>query len=133
MQMRAIPLFAAAIVTLGLTEAGAQPKMQNMDPAVAVGAADYDDLNCAARYTLAAFVIQNLDGTAAAYYAQRASDAGKRYMALHPGESEQSYTARVTTNAQNIQTRLATNAITPEGLVAEIKRCDRDSDTRTVL
>jgi hypothetical protein len=130
--MRAIPLIAASILALGLTEAGAQPKMQNMDSAVSAGAADYDDLNCAARYTLAAFVIQNLDGTAAAYYAQRASDAGKRYMALHPGETEQTYTARVTTNAQNIQTRLATNAITPEGLVAEIKHCDQDSDTRSV-
>jgi hypothetical protein len=130
--MRAIPLFAAAIVTLGLTEAAAQPKMNVMDPAVAVGTADFDDLNCAARYTLAAFVIQNLDVTAAAYYAQRATDSGKRYMALHPGESEQSYTARVTANAQGIQARLATNAITPEGLVAEIKHCDADSDTRAV-
>jgi hypothetical protein len=130
--MRAIPLFAAAIMTLGLTEAGAQPKSQNMDPAVAGSVAAYDDLNCAARYTLAAFVIQKLDVTAAAYYAGRATDAGKRYLALHPGETEQSYTARVTTNAQDIQARLATNAITPEGLVAEIKHCDQDSDTRVV-
>ncbi|HEX5244802.1 MAG TPA: hypothetical protein VFW23_16175 [Tepidisphaeraceae bacterium] len=130
--MRAIPLFAAAIMTLGLTEAGAQPKMNATEPAITANVPAYDDLNCAARYTLAAFVIQTLDGSAAAYYAQRATDAGKRYLALHPGESEQSYNTRVTTNAQDIQARLATNAITPEGLVAEIKHCDQDSDTRTV-
>jgi hypothetical protein len=132
--MRSISLFAASIVVLGLSQAGAQPQMRNMDPAVATtSSASYDDLNCAARYTLAAFVIQGLDATAAAYYSERATDAGKRYLALHPGESEQAYSARVTANAQDIQTRLATNTITPEGLVSEIKQCDQAADTRMVM
>jgi 4-alpha-glucanotransferase len=102
-----------------------------MDPLVTTNAS-YDDLGCAARYTLAAFAIHDLDSTAAAYYAERASAAGKRYLALHPGESEQTYTARVTADAQSLQQRLANNAITPEGLVAEIKRCDQDADSRIV-
>ncbi|MFL5236626.1 MAG: hypothetical protein ACJ8EL_03320 [Rhizomicrobium sp.] len=130
--MRTIPVLAAAIITFGLTGASAQPTMRSMDPAVAMSPAAYDDLTCAARYTLAAFVIHNLDVNAAAYYAARASDAGKRYMAMHPGESEQSYVARVTANAENIQARLANNAMTPEALVSEIKHCDQDSDTRVV-
>ena len=132
--MRSIPLFVASIVALGLSQASAQPQMRNMDPAVATTTnVSYDDLNCAARYTLAAFVIQGLDASAAAYYSARATDAGKRYMALHPAENEQSYSARVTANAQDIQTRLASNSITPEGLVAEIKQCDQAADTRVVM
>jgi hypothetical protein len=129
--MRATLLFAAALVSLGLSQATAQPAMQNMDPLITTKVS-YDDLNCAARYTLAAFAIHELDSTAAAYYADRASAAGQRYMALHPGESQQSYVARVTANAQGLQQRLTTNAITPESLVADIKRCDQDSDTRIV-
>jgi hypothetical protein len=131
--MRAVPVLFSSIVALGLSQASAQPEMRNMDPAVATSAnASYDDLNCAARYTLAAFVIQDLDASAAAYYSERASDAGKRYLALHPSENEQTYSAQVTANAQNIQSRLATNAITPEGLVSEIKQCDQASDSRVV-
>ncbi|HEY1960823.1 MAG TPA: hypothetical protein VGG69_00275 [Rhizomicrobium sp.] len=103
-----------------------------MDPGIATTNASYDDLNCAARYTLAAFVIQQLDTTAAAYYAERASDAGKRYLALHPGETQQTYSSRVVANAQDIQARLASNSISPESLVAEIKHCDQDADTRVV-
>ena len=129
--MRATLLLAAAVVTLGLNQAIAQPTMRSMDPLVTTKVS-YDDLNCAARYTLAAFAIHDLDSTAAAYYADRASAAGQRYLATHPGESQQSYVAQVTANAQGLQQRLTTNAITPESLVADIKRCDQDSDTRIV-
>ncbi|HSC18084.1 MAG TPA: hypothetical protein VLC74_04130 [Rhizomicrobium sp.] len=129
--MRATLLLASAAVILSLNQATAQPTMRSMDPLVTTNVA-YDDLNCAARYTLAAFAIHDLDLTAAAYYAERASAAGQRYMALHPGETQQSYMAQMTANAQNLQQRLTTNAITPESLVAEIKRCDQDADTRIV-
>jgi hypothetical protein len=130
--MRAIPLVSALVVACAVSQATAQPKMRNMDPGVETTNAAFDDLNCAARYTLAAFVIHDLDQTAAAYYAERASAAGKRYLALHPAETEQTYTSRVTANAQTLQQRLSTNAITPEALVAEIKRCDQDSNSRIV-
>src|SRR5581483_5552002 len=106
----------AAVVALGLNQASAQPRLQNIAATMAANASSYDDLGCAARYTLAAFVIHDLDATAAGYYAAQASEAGKRYMAMHPGESEQSYMARVTADAQNLQQRLATNGITPEAL-----------------
>ena len=129
--MRAIPLLVAAVVASGVTQSSAQPKMQSMDPLVTTNVA-YDDLSCAARYTLAAFAIHHLDLTAAAYYAERASAAGKRYLAMHPGETEQTYTARVTADAQSLQQRLANNGITPEGLVSEIKHCDQDADSRIV-
>jgi hypothetical protein len=129
--MRATLLLAAATVTLSLSQATAQPTMRSMDPLITTNVA-YDDLNCAARYTLAAFAIHDLDLTAAAYYAERASAAGQRYMALHPGETQQAYMAQMTANAQNLQQRLTTNAITPESLVAEIKHCDQDADTRIV-
>jgi hypothetical protein len=130
--MRVAPLIAAAAVAFGVTQATAQPKTRSMDPGLVTTNVAYDDLNCAARYTLAAFVIQQLDTTAAAYYAQRASDAGKRYLALHPSETEQTYSNRVVANAQDIQAKLAANSITPEGLVAEIKHCDQDADSRVV-
>lgn len=130
--MRAAPVILASIAALGLSQASAQPQVKNTDIAVRIASTSYDDLNCAARYTLAAFVIQDLDASAAAYYAARASDAGKRYLALHPTESEQTYSAQVTANAQTIQTRLATNAITPESLVSEIKQCDQAADSRVV-
>ena len=117
--MRATLLFAAAVVTLGLNQATAQPAMRGMVPLVTTNIS-FDDLNCAARYTLAAFAIHDLDSMAAAYYAKRASAAGQRYLALHPGESQQSYVARVTANAQGLQQRLTTNAITPESLVADM-------------
>ena len=97
-----------------------------------MASAGYDDLSCAARYALAAFVIQDMDANAAGYYSQRASAAGQRYLATHPGESEASYTSRVTANAQNLQDRLSTNAISPESLVSEIKQCDQAADTRIV-
>ena len=100
--MRAIPLVAAAIVTLGLSQATAQPKMRDMDSALVTTTASYDDLNCAARYTLAAFVIHDLDANAATYYVQQASEAGKRYLALHPGESQQSYSSRVTAERADV-------------------------------
>jgi hypothetical protein len=130
--MRAFSLVSALIVACGVTQATAQPKMRNMDPALETTNTAFDDLNCAARYTLAAFVIHDLDQTAASYYAERASAAGKRYMALHPAETEQSYASRVAANAQSLQQRLSTNAITPEALVADIKHCDQDSDSRIV-
>jgi len=129
--MRASFLLAAAFVTCGLSQATAQPTMRSMDPLVTTNVA-YDDLNCAVRYTLAAFAIHDLDVIAAAYYAERASAAGQRYMATHPGETQQSYVAQVTANAQNLQQRLTTNTLTPESLVAQIKRCDQDADTRIV-
>lgn len=131
--MRAIPLIAAAIVTLGLSQATAQPKMRDMDPALLTTNAGYDDLSCASRYTLAAFVIHDLDANAATYYAQQASEAGKRYLALHPGESEQSYSSRVTAGAQTLQEKLASNSMTPETLVSEIKHCDQGSTSLSVL
>jgi hypothetical protein len=102
-----------------------------MTPLVTTNVA-YDDLSCAARYTLAAFAIHDLDASAASYYAERASAAGKRYLALHPEENQQTYTARVTADAQTLQQRLANNGITPEGLVSEIKHCDQDADSRIV-
>lgn len=129
--MRAIPLFAAALVATSLTQATAQPTMRTMDSGV-LTKIGYDDLSCAARYTLAAFAVHDLDATAAGYYAEQASAAGQRYLALHPGESQQSYVARVAANAQDLQQRLTTNAITPEGLVADIKRCDQDGGSRNV-
>jgi hypothetical protein len=129
--MRTTLFLAAAVVTCGLHQAAAKPTMRGMDTLV-TAKASFDDLTCAARYTLAAFAIHDLDATAADYYAERASAAGHRYLALHPGESEQSYVARVTANAQTLQQRLTTNAITPESLVADIKHCDQDSDTRIV-
>jgi hypothetical protein len=131
--MRVLPLIAVATLAFGITQVTAQPKMRSMDPGIATTNVAYDDLNCAARYTLAAFVIQQLDTSAAAYYAGRASDAGKRYLALHPGETEQTYSNRVVANAQDIQAKLASNSITPESLVAEIKRCDQDADSRVVM
>ena len=130
--MRATPIIAAAFVALGLIPAAAQTATSTPGNSVILASAGYDDLSCAARYELAAFVIQDMDANAAGYYMQRASAAGKRYLATHPGESEQSYTSRVTANAQNLQTRLSTNAITPEGLVSEIKQCDQAADTRVV-
>ena len=130
--MRVAPLIAAVAVACGVTQATAQPKMRSMDPGIVTTNVAYDDLNCAARYTLAAFVIQQLDTTAAAYYAQRAADAGQRYLALHPGETQQTYSNRVVASAQDIQAKLANNAITPESLVAEIKHCDQDADSRVV-
>jgi hypothetical protein len=107
--------------------------MQSMDPAIQTTNAGYDDLSCAARYTLAAFVIHGIDSNAAEYYASRAAAAGQRYMEMHPGESEQSYASRVAAGAQDIQQRLSTKALTPEALVEEIKHCDKDSDSLTVL
>jgi hypothetical protein len=130
--MRAVPLLSALIVACAVGQATAQPKMRNMDAGLATTNTAFDDLNCAARYTLAAFVIHDLDQTAAAYYAERATAAGKRYLALHPAETEQTYASRVAANAQGLQQRLSTNAITPEALVADIKRCDQDSDSRIV-
>ena len=128
------PFIALAIlVTSALSQASAQPKPQAMDPAVLSATGDYDDLNCAARYTLAALVIKGMDRTASAYYTERATAAGKRYMELHPGESAQSFTSRVTTNAQALQDRLANNSLTPEALVADIKHCDATADTLNVL
>jgi len=88
--MRAIPFALALAVCPILNQASAQPKMQNMDPALQTTMAGYDDLSCAARYTLAAFVIHGIDTNAAEYYAQRAAAAGQRYMEMHPAESEQS-------------------------------------------
>jgi len=128
------PFIAAAIlVASALGQASAQPKPQAMDPAVLSATGDFDDLNCAARYTLAAFVIKGMDSTAAAYYTERASAAGKRYMDLHPGESEASFATRVTTDAQALQDKLANNSLTPEALVADIKHCDATADSLNVL
>ena len=78
-------------------------------------------------------MIHSIDSNAAEYYAQRAAAAGHRYMETHPGESEQSYASRVAAGAQDIQQRLSTKALTPEALVDEIKHCDKDSDSLTVL
>jgi hypothetical protein len=126
--MRAIPIIAA--LAIGVAAAYAQPRVPSVTPATASQAGD--DLSCAARYTLAAFVIRNLDGNASDYYAARASAAGKRYLALHPGESEESYASRVATNAQVLQDRLSSKALTPEALVEEIKTCDQNADSLIV-
>ena len=131
--MRTLTIAAALLVTSALSQASAQPKPQAMDPAVLSATGDYDDLNCAARYTLAAVVIKGMDRTAAAYYSERASAAGKRYMDLHPGESEEAYTSRVTTDAQALQDKLANNSLSPEALVADIKHCDANADSLNVL
>ena len=127
--MRAAALIVSGLVLAGSGEASAQTDMSRAGLQHVVA---YDDLTCAARYTLAAFAIQGLDASASAYFAGRAADAGKRYLALHPAESEQSYRARVTADAQNLQLRLTNNGLTPEGLVAEIRSCDEASDTRSV-
>jgi hypothetical protein len=131
--MRSVAFLATAVVACGVSQASAQPKLHTIAATMAENAASYDDLGCAARYTLAAFVIRDLDSSAAAYYAQQAADAGKRYLAMHPGESEQSYSSRVVATAQNLQGRLATNAITPEALVSDIKNCDRNSSSLSVI
>jgi hypothetical protein len=131
--MRSVAFLAAAVVACGVSQASAQPKLRTIAATMAQNAASYDDLGCAARYTLAAFVIRDLDANAAGYYAQQAVDAGKRYLAMHPGESEQSYSSRVVAGAQNLQARLATNGITPETLVAEIKSCDQNAGSLTAI
>ena len=104
-----------------------------MDPALIVTNASYDDLTCAARYTLAAVVIRSLDTTAAAYYSERAEQAGKRYLEMHPGESLASYTTRVQQGAQVLQDKLTANSLTPEMLVADIKHCDSNSESLIVM
>jgi len=131
--MRTVAFLAAAVVVCGASQASAQPKLHTVAATMAQNAASYDDLGCAARYTLAAFVIRDLDSTAAAYYAQQAVDAGKRYLAMHPGENEQSYSSRVVATAQGLQARLATNGITPETLVSEIKSCDQNSGSLSAI
>ena len=131
--MRTVALLAAAVVAVGVNQASAQPKLHTVADTIAQNAASYDDLGCAARYTLAAFVIKDMDSTAAAYYAQQAADAGKRYLAMHPGESEQSYSTRVVAGAQSLQARLATNGITPEALVSEIKSCDQNASSLSAI
>jgi len=132
-QMRTLSLMTAAVLALGLNQASAQPKLQNIAATMAANAGSYDDLGCAARYTLAAFVIHDLDATAAAYYAQQASEAEKRYLAMHPGETQQSYSSRVTAGAQSLQQRLTNNGITPEALVAEIKSCDQNASSLSAI
>ena len=92
-----------------------------------------DDLICAARYTLAAFAVQNLDTDAAAYYAVRANAAGKRYLQTHPGETERSYEGRVTERARSLQEQLATKTLSAESLVQEIVRCDEKANSLLVL
>jgi hypothetical protein len=131
--MRTVGFLAAAVVAVGVNQASAQPKLHTIAAVMAEKAASYDDLGCAARYTLAAFVIRDLDANAAGYYAQQAVDAGKRYLAMHPGENEQSYSSRVVASAQGLQARLATNGITPETLVSEIKSCDQNSGSLSVI
>ncbi len=131
--MRAILGVIALLGSTVLSQAVAQPRPESMDPGIAMTNATFDDLSCAARYTLAAFVIHDLDANAAEYYAQRAAAAGKRYLDMHPGESEQSYTNRVTVSAQTIQQQLSTRSLTPEALVEQIKRCDKDAESLTVL
>jgi len=126
--MRAAPILIA--LTIGIAAASAQPRPPALTPATNTAA--FDDLSCAARYTLAAFVIRNLDGNASDYYAARASAAGKRYLAMHPGESQDSYASRVATNTELLQERLSSKALTPEALVGEIKSCDQNADSLTV-
>lgn len=126
--MRAIPVIVALAV--GVAAAYAQPRVPNATPATASRVSD--DLGCAARYTFAAFVIRNLDGNASDYYAARASAAGKRYLALHPGESEQSYATRLAQNAEVLQAELSSKSLTPEALVDEIKSCEQNVDTLIV-
>jgi hypothetical protein len=131
--MRSVAFLTAAVLAIGINQPSAQPKLHTIAANMAENAASYDDLGCAARYALAAFVIRDLDSSAAGYYAQQAADAGKRYLAMHPGENEQSYSSRVVASAQNLQQRLATNAITPESLVSDIKSCDRNSGSLSVI
>jgi biotin-(acetyl-CoA carboxylase) ligase len=131
--MRSVAFLTAAVLAIGINQASAQPRLHTIAASMAAHAASYDDLGCAARYTLAAFVIRDLDSSAAGYYAQQAADAGKRYLAMHPGESEQAYSSRVVATEQNLQQRLATNAITPESLVTDIKSCDRNSGSLSVI
>jgi len=122
---------AAVLFCIPLTASG-QPRVQNMDRAVQT-ISTYDDLSCAARYTLAAVVIRGLDSRIAEYYASRAEAAGSRYLQTHPGESSLSYVSRVRNGAQNLQDKLAANTLSPKTLVAEIKLCDRDADSKAVL
>ncbi|HEY4112578.1 MAG TPA: hypothetical protein VGM17_00825 [Rhizomicrobium sp.] len=131
--MRLAPIVTALLLSSVVSGASAQPTAKSLDPALIVTNTSYDDLNCAARYTLAAVVIRGLDSTAATYYSERAEEAGKRYLQMHPGESIQSYANRVQQGAQALQERLDNNALTPEGLVADIKHCDSNSDSLIVM
>lgn len=131
--MRIVPLAATCLLGCALSQASAQPKPEALDRALITTNVAYDDLSCAARYTLAAFVVQSMDTTAAAYYSERADAAGQRYLQMHPGETEQAYTSRVKTTAEDLQERLTKNSLTPETLVSDIKQCDANSDTLIVL
>jgi len=129
--MRIVPV-AALILLSSTLAASAQPRPQAMDPAIET-ISTYDDLSCAARYTLAAVVIRQLDARTSEYYVARAAAAGDRYLQTHPSESQQSYATRVATGAKSLQERIATNVLSPQALVAEIKLCDRDADSRVVM
>ena len=128
--MRMFPVAAALLISSTLV-ASAQPTPKSLDPAVET-TSSYDDLSCAARYTLAAVVIHNLDAGAAEYYVTRAAEAGDRYLQTHPGETKESYANRVADGAQSLQARISANQLSPQALVAEIKHCDRDSGSRVV-
>jgi hypothetical protein len=131
--MRLAPIVAALILSSVVSGASAQPTAKSMDPALIVTNASYDDLGCAARYTLAAVVIRGLDSGAATYYSERAEQAGKRYLEMHPAETPASYSGRVQQGAQALQDKLNANALTPEGLVADIKHCDSNSESLIVM
>lgn len=131
--MRLAPSVAALVLSSVVSGASAQPAPKSLDPALIVTNASYDDLSCAARYTLAAVVIRGVDATAATYYSERAEQAGKRYLEMHPGQTMQSYSGLVQQNAQALQDRLNNNALTPEGLVADIKHCDSNSESLIVM
>lgn len=131
--MRLAPIIAALVLSSVVSGASAQPTPKSLDPALIVTNASYDDLNCAARYTLAAVVIRGLDLTAASYYSERAEQAGKRYLQMHPAESIQSYATRVQQGSQVLQDKLNNSALTPEALVAEIKHCDSNSESLIVM
>jgi hypothetical protein len=131
--MRLAPIVAALVLSSVVSGASAQPTARSLDPALIVTNASYDDLSCAARYTLAAVVIRGLDSGAATYYSARAEQAEKRYLQMHPSETIQSYATRVQQSAQTLQDRLNANALTPEGLVADIKHCDSNSESLIVM
>lgn len=128
--MRLAALAISGTIALFASGALAQPAPVGASAVRVAGVSD--DLTCAAHYTLAAFAMHELDATAAEYYEVRASDAGKRYLALHPGETQQSYTARVSADAQTLQQQLVNNSLTPESLVSAIQSCEQATETRNV-
>jgi hypothetical protein len=92
-----------------------------------------DDMRCAVGYTLAGFALQSLDAEAASYFAERAATAAKRYLQMHPEETQQSYADQLIAGALNLQERLAINAVSPEHFLSDIRECQEKFDSRVII